>query len=111
MQILDSLDNFSDELGGNSFIESALALQSRVNLTFRGKFKDQVERIVIFVMIVKFDNIPILQLVHDFDLQFDLLNQVMLYDLGFVDDFDGIDVFRDFVAHFVNFAKAANADI
>ena len=62
-------------------------------------------------MVVQFDNVPIVELVHNFNLKLDLLYEVMLNDLGLVNDFDGVDVFGKFVAHFVNLTKAAYTDI
>lgn len=38
MQVLDSLDNFANELSCYSFVESAFSLEACVNLAFWGKF-------------------------------------------------------------------------
>ena len=62
-------------------------------------------------MVVELDNVFIVQLVHDFDLKFDLLNEIVLYDLGFVYDFDSINVLGLLVTHFVNLTESADTDV
>ncbi len=73
--------------------------------------KNEVKVIIILVMIVEFDNVFMIEVVHDLNLELDLLNQIMLDDLCLVDDLDGKNVFGHFVPHFVNFAEAADANV
>lgn len=111
MQVLDSLNNLSDELCGNTLGKTTLALQTRVDLAFRGKFKDQVERIVVLIVIEKLDDVFVVQLVHNLDLKFDLLDKVMLNNFSLVDDFDSVDVLTSLMSHLVHFAEAANSNV
>ena len=62
-------------------------------------------------MIVKFDDIRVVELVHNFDFKFDLLNKVVLNDFLFTDNFDCIRVLAYFVAHFIHFSKTAYTDV
>ena len=62
-------------------------------------------------MIVELENVVMIELVHDFDFKFYLLNEIMLNDFLLVDDFDGEHVFGYFVANFVNFTKPTNSDV
>lgn len=49
--------------------------------------------------------------VHDLDLQFNLLNEVVFHDLFLVNDFDGEDIFTNLVSYFVDFTKTSYTDI
>lgn len=62
-------------------------------------------------MVVKFDDIRMIKLVHNFDLELDLLNKVMLHNFLFADNLDCIRVLAHFVAHFIHFAKATYTDV
>ena len=111
VQILHCLDNFSNELSGNTLREAALSFEASVDLAAGSEFQDEVEGVIIFIVIVKLYDILVVELVHDFDLKLDLLNQVVLDDLRFVNDLDSIDVFGNFVADFVHFSEAADTDV
>ena len=111
MQILDSLNDFSDELGSDSLGESALTLESGVNLALGGKLQDEIERVVILVVVKELHDVLVVKLVHDLDLELNLLDEVVLDNLGLVDDLDGVNILGHLVAHFVNFSKATDADV
>ena len=111
MQILDCFDDFPDKLRRNAFGEATLALQPRVDLPLWSKFKDQVERIIVLVMIEQLDYILVIQFIHDLDFKFDLLNKVVLYDFSLVDDFDSVDVLTRLMSDFVNLSEAADANV
>jgi len=111
VQVHTRRNHFAKILRGNSLRESSLSLQQTVDLAFGRELKDEVEGLVVFVMVVKLHNVLLVKLVHDLDLQLDLLNQVVLNDLRLVDDFDGVDILGYFVSHLVNFAEAADTDV
>lgn len=111
VEILAGLDHLTDELGGNSFGESTFPLESRVDLALGCEFQDQIERVVVFIMVEELHDVLVIKLVHDLDLKFDLLDEVVLDNLGLVDDLDRVDVLGCLVAHFVHLAEAANADV
>jgi hypothetical protein len=54
--------------------------------------ENKVEVVVIFIVIVKLHNMFMVQSIHYFDFQLDLIHQIIFYDFGLVDDFDGVDV-------------------
>ena len=62
-------------------------------------------------MIVKLYDVLVVELVHDFYLKLDLLDQVVLDNLRFVNDLDSIDVLGNFVADFVHFSEATDTDV
>ena len=62
-------------------------------------------------MIIKLYNVVMVQVVHDLDFKFNLLNKIVFYDFCFIYDFYGIDIFGCFVAYLVYFAKAAYTDV
>lgn len=62
-------------------------------------------------MVVKFDDIRVVKLVHNFNLELDLLHKVVLNDFLFADNLDCIRVLAHFVAHFIHFAKSTYTDV
>ena len=62
-------------------------------------------------MIEELDDVFVVELVHDLDLKFDLLDQVMFDNFSLVDDLDSIDVLASLMSHFVHFTEAANSNI
>ena len=91
--------------------KSTFSLKHGVYLSFRSKFENEVKGVIIFVVVVELDNVFVVQLVHNFDLKFDLFHEIVLYNLGFVYDFDSINVLGLLVAYFVNLTKSTNSDI
>ena len=96
----------SDALG-----EAALPLQPRVDLAFWGELKDQIERVVVFVMIVQLHDVLVVQLVHDFNFKLDLFDQVMFDDLRLIDHLDGVNIFGTLMSHLVHFSETTDANI
>ena len=80
-------------------------------MAFGSKLKDEVEGVIVFVVVVQLDYVLVVELVHDLYFKLDLLDQVMLNNLCLVDHFDGIDILRLFVAHFVDFTESTHTDI
>lgn len=62
-------------------------------------------------MVVKFDNIWMVQFVHDLNFKLYLLDQIMFNNFCFADNFDGVNVLRNFVSDFVNLAESAYSNI
>ena len=62
-------------------------------------------------MIEEFDYILVIQFIHDLDFKLDLIDKVVLYDLGLVDHLDRIDVLTCLMTNFVNLSEATDADI
>ena len=62
-------------------------------------------------MIVEFQNVVVIQLVHDLYLKLNLLHQVMLQNLLLVDNFDSKHVFAHFMSYLVNFSKPTDTNI
>lgn len=111
MEILARLDHLTDELGGNSFGEATFSLQPRIDLTLWRELQNQIERVVVFVVVEELHDVLVVELVHDFDLKLDLLDQVVLNNLCLVDHLDRIDILRCLMAHFVNFSEATDANV
>lgn len=111
MQILDSLYDLSDELGCHSLRESTLALEPGVDLSLGSELENQIEGVVVLVVIKQLHDVLVVELVHDLDFELDLLDQVVLDNLGLVDDLDSVNVLGQLVAHFVNFTEATDADV
>lgn len=111
MQVLASRDHFSQILGGNTLTESAFPLDQSIDLALGRVLQNQIEAIVVLVVVVELDNVGVVQLVHYLNFELDLLDEVVLDDLSFVDHFDRIDILAHLVPHFVDFAEATNTDI
>jgi len=62
-------------------------------------------------VVVKFDNVWVVQFVHDLNFKLDLFNQIVFNNFGFANDFNRVNVLRYFVSDFVHFSKATHADI
>ena len=57
VQILDRLDDLANKLRRDTLRESSFTLQSSVDLAFGSELKDEVERVVVFVVVVQLDNV------------------------------------------------------
>jgi len=60
VQILDSLNDFSDELRGNALRESTLSLQAGVDLATGRELQNQIEGVIVFVVIVEFNDVLVI---------------------------------------------------
>ena len=60
VQVLDSLNDLTDELGCDAFAEATLALETRVDLALGCELQDQVEGVIILVVIEQFDHILVI---------------------------------------------------
>ena len=77
MKILDSCYAFSKILCSDLLAEPAFFFEHRIDLTFGTILKNEVEIVVILIMIVQFKDVIVIKLVHYFNLQLYLLNQIM----------------------------------
>ena len=111
MKIRTSGNAFPKILSCNLFTKSALFLKHRVDLSLGTILQYQVKIIVILVVVVQLKDMVMVQLVHDLDLQLDLLNQVVLKNLFLVDDLDGEDVLGYLMSYFVDLAEATDSDV
>jgi len=93
MEILASAYYFSEELSSLFLIQTAFFLKNRIELSSCTVLKNEVKVVIILIVIMKLNDVLMIEIVHDFNLKFDLLNQIMLYNLNLVDDFDGKNVF------------------
>jgi len=73
VKILASRDNFSQVLGTHAFTKSPFLLQQGVDLPLRCVFQYQIEALVVFVVVIEFHYVGMVQLVHNFNLELDLL--------------------------------------
>ena len=62
-------------------------------------------------MVVQLHDVGVVELVHNFDFELDLLHKLVLNDLCFVYHFDRIDFLRNLVPHFVYFSKATDTNV
>ena len=62
-------------------------------------------------MVVQLNDVGVVELVHDFDFELDLLHKLVLDNLCLVYHLDRIDFLRNLVPHFVNFSKATNTNV
>ena len=109
MQVVNSRDNFSHVLGSLSLIHTSFSLKKRVELSLGRKLKNEVKVVLILKVIVKLDNIRMVELIHDLDFQLDLLCQLIVDDLLLVDHLDGIDVLGLLVPYFIHFSEPSNS--
>lgn len=111
MQVLASGDDFSQVLCSYTLTESSFPLDKRVDLALRSILQDKIERVIILIVVVQLDDIRMVEFVHYLDFELYLFYEVMLDDLRFVDDLYCVNVLTHFVAHFVDFAEAADTDV
>ena len=111
VKIIYSRYALSEILSRGLFVKSPLLFEKGVDLALGAVLQDKIEVVVVFVVVVKLQDMVVIKLVHDLDFKLDLLNQVMLYDFLLVNDLDGEHVFRDLVAHLVNLPEATNTDV
>jgi len=102
---------FPKILSGHLFAKPALLLEHGVNLPLGTVLQYEVKVVVVLVVVVQLENVVVVQLVHDLDLQLDLLHQIVLKDLLFIDNLDCINILRDFMSYFINFTKATDANV
>jgi len=62
-------------------------------------------------VVIKLHNIRMVQFVHDLNFELDLLYQIMFDNFGLTDDFDSVNVLRNFVSDFIYFAKSTYSNI
>ena len=62
-------------------------------------------------MVVEFNDVLVVQLVHDLHLKLDLLNKVVLDDLSLVDDLDSVDVLTRLMSDFINLSESADTNV
>ena len=74
MEILARTYDFPQILRSILLVESALLLQNRVKLSFCTVLEDKVEVVIVLIVVVEFDDILVIEIVHDFDFKLDLFN-------------------------------------
>ena len=68
VEVLDGGNDLAKILGGYSLRESSFSLQHGVDLALRCELEYEIERVIVFVVVVKLDDVLVVELVHDFDL-------------------------------------------
>jgi len=111
VKILHGSDALTKILSCDFFTKSTLLLQHRVDLPLCAILQDEVKVIIVLVVVVQLQNVVVVQLVHDLHLQLYLLHQVVLKDLLFIDNLDGVHIFGNFMSDFINFSKAADSNV
>lgn len=111
MQVLDCRNDFSHVLNCLSLTQFTFFLDQLIKLTFSTELKNQIEIIIIFKVIVEFDDMFMIELIHDLDFKFDLFYQIILNDLRFVNDFDSIHILRFLMPHFINLSKSSYTNV
>jgi len=74
VKILASRYNFPQVLGTHALTKSTFLLQQRIDLALRCVFQYQIEAFIIFVVVIEFHYVGVVQLVHNFNLKLDLLH-------------------------------------
>ena len=92
VKIFNGSNDFPKILGCHALRESTLPLKHCVYLAFRSELKDKVKRVIVLIVVIKLDNVLVVELVHDFDFELNLFYKVMLYDLGLVDDLNCVNI-------------------
>lgn len=67
VQVLDSCNTFSEELGSLLLTESAFFFQKTVDLTLGTELEDEIKVVVILIMIVEPQDVVVVKNVHDLD--------------------------------------------
>ena len=62
-------------------------------------------------MVIQFEDVVMVELVHDLHFELDLLHEVMLQDLLLIDDLNSKHVLTHLVPDFVHFPKPTNSDV
>ena len=74
VKILDRTDALPQVLSCHFLIKSALLLEQTVYLSFGTELKNKVKVFIVFIVVMKLQNMVMVQLVHYFNLKFNLLH-------------------------------------
>lgn len=96
-------DIFSNDLLGKSL--SWLVEKVVIKFASLRKLQNKVYVIIVLEMIVQFDNVIVVQAIHDFDLVEYLLNHIGFAELLLLHFFDGIGKLGLFVSCLVHFSE------
>ena len=111
MKILDGCYAFSKILSSDLLTKSPFLFKHRINLSLCAVLKDKVKIIIVLVVIVKLQNVTVIKLIHYFDFQFYLFNQIVFQDLLLIDNLDCVNILGNFMTHLVNLSKTTNTNI
>lgn len=92
MQILNGSNAFTEILRGNFLTKAAFLFEERIYLALGTILQYKVKVVVVLVMIIELKNMVVIQLVHYFNFQLNLLDEIVLKDLLFIDDLDRIHI-------------------
>jgi len=111
MQVLHGSNTLSKILCRYLFIKAALLFQHWINLAFATELQNQIEIVIVFIMIVEPQNVVMVQFVHYFDFQLDLLNEIVFQDLLFINDFNCKYILGHLMPNFIDFSKSTNTNV